>query len=437
MTAAALPDDGPLPDEVDVVVVGAGPSGSATAHHLARRGRRVLLLEKTGFPREKVCGDGLTPRAVAALADLGVDTAATDGWARNAGLRVVSGGRAVEVPWPEHSRFPSYGLTRTRADLDGLLADRAAAAGADLRVRTPVVGPLRDERTGRVAGVLAEPRDPDGRPLGPPRPVRARVVVAADGAASRLSGAVGRPRRPDRPIGVAVRTYHGGPGDDDPWLETWLEVPDGDRLLPGYAWVFGLGDGTRNVGIGLLDASAAGAADARGLLRGWTASLPADRELDEGTRTAPVRGAALAMGLNRTPHYARGLLLVGDAGGLVNPFNGEGISYALESGALAADAVDDALTRPRAEGREAALHRYPRRLAEEYGGYYAAGRAFLRLIGDPRVMRAATTHGPRHPRALAFTVRVLANLTDAGRHGGPDRAVDAVVAALGRARRVT
>lgn len=413
MTAA-----GALPTEVDVLVVGAGPAGSAAAARLAAAGLSVLVCEKAVFPREKVCGDGLTPRAVRMLHELGVDTSV--GWQPNLGLRIVGGGRAVEVPWPAVPGYPAHGLTRTRADLDTLLADRARELGADVRHGVTVTAPVRDDRAGRVVGVRVRP----GR-AGEPQVIRSRVVVAADGGSSRTALAVGRHRRRDRPLGVAVRAYHRSARHDDPWLTTWLEVPapGTGRLLPGYGWAFGLGDGTVNVGIGLLDAAAAPGLDHRALLDAWLAGLPAEWDLGPGTREGAVGGAALPMGLNRCPHYADGLLLVGDAGGLVNPTNGEGIAYALESGVLAGAVVAEALGRPGATAREAVLRGYPDALAATYGGYYTLGRWFLRALRQPRVMALGARHGTHHPRALGATVRVLSNLTDPDAGGAVDRSL--------------
>jgi flavin-dependent dehydrogenase len=118
------------------------------------------------------------------------------------------------------------------------------------------------------------------------------------------------------------------------------------------------------------------------------------------------------MGFNRTPHYTRGLLLVGDSGGAVNPFNGEGIPYAMESGKFAAEAVVQALARPEGPERERALQAYPSRMADEWGSYYRIGALFVKLIGRPAVMRACTRHGLPHPALMRFVLKLLANLHD-------------------------
>ena len=153
---------------------------------------------------------------------------------------------------------------------------------------------------------------------------------------------MGLQKRDNRPLGVAVRTYYTSPRHDDDWLESWLELWDGEPgegdLLPGYGWIFGVGDGTVNVGLGILNTSKAFQnVDYKDLLVRWLDHTPEEWGLREPNRTQPIRGAALPMGFNRKPHYADGMLLVGDAGGMVNPFNGEGIAYAMESGEMAAE----------------------------------------------------------------------------------------------------
>ncbi len=415
-------DLSPTDRTADVVVVGAGPAGSTAAYHLAQSGLDVVVLEKTAFPREKVCGDGLTPRAVKALVALGIDTTPEAGWIRNHGLRIIGGGMRLELPWPELASFPDYGLVRPRLDFDDLLARHAQKAGARLYESTPVTGPVVDESTGRILGVRANSG-------GEEVVFRAPLVLAADGNSSRLSLAMGLQRREDRPMGVAVRTYFRSPRHDDDWLESWLELWDSSsgkrQLLPGYGWVFGVGDGTSNVGLGILNTSKAfGNVDYKQLLHRWVASMPPEWGYVEENQTGPVRGAALPMGFNRQPHYANGMLLLGDAGGMVNPFNGEGIAYAMESASLAAEVVVQALARPEGAARELALAGYPQALKAAYGGYYTLGRAFVKLIGNPHVMALATRHGLPHPMLMRFTLKLLANLTDPRGGDAMDRVVN-------------
>jgi menaquinone-9 beta-reductase len=416
-TPAAVQQDTSV-TEADVIVVGAGPAGSATAYHLAQAGLDVLLLEKTEFPREKVCGDGLTPRATKQLIKMGVDLDAP-GWIKNKGLRIIGGGVRLELPWPDLASYPDYGLVRTRMDFDQILAERAVAAGAKLRLNTTVTEPVLDDN-GRITGVIAKTPDGEARFSAP-------LVVAADGNSTRLSLAMGLRKRDDRPMGVAVRRYYTSPRHDDDYLESWLELWDGERLLPGYGWVFGVGDGTSNVGLGLLNTSESFKnVDYRGLLKSWLAGMPEEWGYQEDNATGPVRGAALPMGFNRTPHYTRGLLLVGDAGGMINPFNGEGIAYAMESAEMAAEVIVQALGRPTAAQRERALHDYPQVLKQAYGGYYTIGRLFVKAIGDPRVMKFATRHGLPHPTLMRFTLKLLANLTDPRGGDAMDRVINAM-----------
>jgi geranylgeranyl reductase family protein len=452
-------------EDADVIVVGAGPGGSTTAFHLARAGLDVVLLEKSSFPREKVCGDGLTPRAVRSLIDMGIDTtpagpalagprragaagalggpvgggqagqpgeldqlgqSVRPGWIRNRGLRIIGGGVRLELPWPELASFPDHGLVRTRLDFDEILVRHAQKAGARLREETNVTGPIVDERTGRVIGV--EAKAGRGRE---PVSFRAPLVIAADGNSARLALSRGVQRREDRPLGVAVRRYYRSPRTNDDFLESHLELwegkPNESRLLPGYGWIFGVGDGTSNVGLGILNTTPAfGNTDYKDLLRRWLAALPPEWGYTEENATGPMRGSALPMGFNRAPHYVDGMLLVGDAAGAVNPFNGEGIAYAMETGRIAAEVAVQALARAEGTSRELALRAYPRRLADGYGGYYTLGRLFVRAIGHPTVMRTAAKYGMPRPTLMRFTLKLMANLTDPRGGDALDRLINAM-----------
>lgn len=428
MTTHATPD-------ADVIVVGAGPGGSAAAYHLASRGVDVLLLEKTRFPREKVCGDGLTPRAVAQLLKMDVDTSESAGWIRNRGLRVVADDMAIELDWPALEDFPDYGLTRTRLDFDQILADRAVAAGASLQCGVKVAAPIFD-LAGRVCGVSATR---DGEQV----TYRAPLVIAADGVSGRLALALGLKRDEGRPMGVAVRQYYRSPAKhDDDYLESWLALrtaAEPDVLQPGYGWIFGLGDGRVNVGLGVLNSSEGyGKTDYRALLRDWLANTPEEWGLtDEANADGPVRGAALPMGFNRTPHYSRGLMLVGDSGGMVNPFNGEGIAYAIEAGEVAAKVVAEALKASNVPRREAMLRTYADRMDELWGSYYRMGGIFVHLIGRPAVMKLCTEHGLKRPALMRVVLKLLANLTDRPGRDAADRIVNGmriVTPRMGRAR---
>jgi flavin-dependent dehydrogenase len=224
-------------------------------------------------------------------------------------------------------------------------------------------------------------------------------------------------RRENRPMAVAVRAYYETPRHDDPWMESWLELWDGtpgeSNLLPGYGWIFGVGDGTANVGLGILNTSAAfQSVDYKDLLTRWLANTPEEWGFRDENLVGRIASAALPMGFNRKPHYTRGMLLVGDSGGMVNPFNGEGIDYALEAGHMASETIIQALSRPEGPARERVLEGYPAALDAAYGGYFTLARVFAKMIGNPTFMKQATKHGlPRHA-LMKFMLKLMANLTD-------------------------
>ena len=398
----------------DAIVVGGGPGGATAAYHLARRGRKVVVIDKAKFPREKVCGDGLTPRAVAALLRMEIDTEGPN-WARSDGLRIVGGGVRLELPWPELSDYPGFALVQTRLAFDSLLLDAARKAGAEIWEETEVTEAIADD--GVITGVRIGAN-------GDRAEVEAPVVIAGDGVASRFGMALGVRRLERRPMGVAVRTYFRSPRAEERYLESYLELWKGDDLLPGYGWIFPVPDGTVNVGLGLLNTSEHfGRVDYKKLLRDWAAALPAEWGLTPENQVGKIRSGSLPMGFNRQPLARPGMMLIGDAAGAVNPFNGEGIAYAMETAEIAAEVADAAI----ASGDPRALKAYPEQLRDAYEGYFILGRTFVRLIGSARVMRFLTVHGMKREWLMRFAFRILANLTEPRGGDASDRIINAMV----------
>lgn len=391
----------------DVVVVGAGPGGSSTAYHLATLGIDVLLIEKSTFPRDKVCGDGLTPAAVHELVLMGVDTSQ---WMRNCGLTVIGGGHRVQMGWPDQKSLPGYGLTCQRTILDETLARRAQHAGARLLEGVTVTGALRDN-SGRIIGVTA--RCGKGQ-TAQEITVHASLVVDAGGVSARLATSVGLEKKARRPMGVAARAYFRSPRGNEEWMESHLELWSGEPrrsdLLPGYGWIFPMGNGIVNVGLGSV-ASRAGATKLpyRQVFEQWTAHLPEEWGFTPDNQIGQLRSAALPMSFNRAPHYACGLVLVGDAGGMVSPFNGEGIAPAMKAGRIAAACIAQALSRSTRVGIDRAMSEYPEQLREEYGGYYQLGRIFVALIENPKIMHLCTTRGLPMPRLMKLVHKLLSD----------------------------
>ena len=413
-------------ERADVIVVGAGPAGSAAAYFLAEAGHDVVLVEKETFPRDKTCGDGLTPRAVKALHGLGLHDEAdgrADGWAVQRGLRMYGGGVTLDMPWPDLDDWPSHSVTATRSLLDQTLAEHAQKSGAVLWESTEVIGPVWvDETQQRVRGVRWQRKDPDGDVVATGE-VHAPVVIAADGVSSRFAVSLGLHRLEGRPMGVAVRAYYDSPRADMDMMEGFLDLYRGDQLLPGYGWIFPLADGVVNVGWGLLNTSSHfRRTNYRKTLDEWTLGMPAEWRISPETMVGKPRSAPLPMGHNRKPMTSKGVLLIGDAAGMVNPFNGEGISYAIEAAAFAAEAADAAIER----SSDLPLYAYPGRVTDEWGGYYTLGNRFVTVIGHPVVMRISTDYGMPRRALMNFVFRFMAHLVNARSVDATDRVINAL-----------
>jgi geranylgeranyl reductase family protein len=385
----------------DVLVVGGGPAGAAAGYWLAKAGHDVAIVERKQFPREKTCGDGLTPRAVSQLTDMGLLDRLDQDHHRYKGLRATGFGMSLELEWPSHPVYPSYGYVVRRRELDQMVAENAVKMGATLHQSTEAMAP-RLER-GLVRGATVKDKE-----TGLTRDIRARFVVVADGANSRFGRALGCSRTKAWPQGMAIRSYWESPLHAEPWIESALDVRDRNgNTLPGYGWIFPVGDGTVNVGVGLLSTFR----DYRDvntthLLSEYAATAPKYWELDADNPVCPATGGRLPMGGSVGPKVGPTYLVVGDAAGMVNPFNGEGIDYAYETARMAASVLGDALS----SNDPMALHQYSKLLEDEYGRYHKVARLFAKVIGQPALMSQLTRIGLHSRTLMEWVLRILANI---------------------------
>jgi geranylgeranyl reductase family protein len=413
----------PTVERHDVLVVGGGPGGASTAHWLAKAGHDVAFVERKDFPRDKTCGDGLTPRAVHQIAEMGLEPQlVANGHHRYDGLRAIAHGISLELKWPEHPVYPSYGYVVRRHDLDKLVADHAVATGATMHMGTEATAPIVEG--GLVRGAVVK-----HKASGEQREVRARYVVVADGANSRFGRALGAQRNRSYPQGMAIRGYYESPLHDDPWIESALDVRDRKgNSLPGYGWIFPVGDGTINVGIGLLSTFRDWkSVNTSHLMNEFAHTAPAYWGISPETATCEPTGGRLPMGGSVSPNVGPNWVMVGDAAGTINPFNGEGIDYAYETGRLAAGLIAESLE----TGDGMALQRYPDLLQAEYGLYFKVARVFAKVIGNPELLSRLTQVGMHSRTLMEWVLRIMANLLREDELG-PAEAVYKAVAQLAR-----
>jgi geranylgeranyl reductase family protein len=315
----------------EVVVVGAGPAGSSTAYFLARAGVDVLLVDRAEFPREKVCGDGLTPRALAVLNTMGVLPRVESAGFRADDVEVFSpDGRTTRARINVERGAPSYAVILPRITLDDMTREQAVAAGARF-----AGGVLIDELESDASGIVAR-----GKRGEESVHYRADLVVIATGASTSLLARSGiLARRPTAML--AARAYF----EQFPVTSRSVQLRFDGVPLPGYGWVFPLPGGAANVGAGYLPTRAGGVPTAKMALERWLARPAMRALLRHAEQRGAVKGYPLRVDFLKAPAIADRVVLVGEAAGLVNPLTGEGIDYALESGQLASEHIVEALRR--------------------------------------------------------------------------------------------
>jgi menaquinone-9 beta-reductase len=391
---------------VDLAVIGAGPAGAAAAMRAARSGASVVVFDKAPYGRDKVCGDGLTPRAVGAMEELKIDMSDAH---PIRGLRMIAGKQVRELDWPTTDRFPNHGAVWPRRRLDAALIDAAAESGADVVWETEAM-PVIDD--GRVVGVEAAGQR-----------VEAAMTVVACGPQGPVARMLGSERVPDEPFGLAIRTYAATPRHADAHLEACLSLRDEHGTpIPGYGWMFPAGDGTVNIGVGALSTMKGfRKLNLNTLLEAYRRVVQDDWDL--GPNLERPRAWRLPMSAAR--RHGPGWVAVGDAAGLVNPMNGEGIDYALESGMLAADLfLDDPASAPA---------RYDLQVGERFDGFLRTGRRFSFLVGHPWILRPGLRLSVSTDAIANITLAVMGNLVDNTTPGAAGRVMKVADKALGLA----
>jgi len=374
----------------DVAIIGGGPGGSAAAISAARAGLKVVLCEKGPHGRDKVCGDGLTPRAIGALDELGIDHSVAH---RIDGLRMIAGKKQRELSWPTTDRFPNHGAVWPRQRFDNHLLDVAIAAGADVRFGAEALPVIEN---GTVVGV-----ETNGEVL------RSSLVVLAAGAQGAAAKMLGAVRDPDETFGLAIRAYAPTPRHAERHLEACLSLRDEHGTpIPGYGWMFPAGDGTVNIGVGALSTMKGFKKLNLNTLLDQYAAIVRD-SWSLGDYVDKPRAWRLPMSCVR--RHGPGWVAIGDAAGFVNPMNGEGIDYALESGMLAVQCfVNDPATAPRS---------YDRLVGERFDSFLRTGRRFSFIIGHPWLLRPGLRVAVGTQAAADITLAVMGNLIDSSTPG--------------------
>ncbi|MBO6574727.1 MAG: geranylgeranyl reductase family protein [Rhodothermales bacterium] len=323
-------------ESFDAIVVGAGPGGATVSALLARKGQRVLVLDKSEFPRDKICGDGISGKSMDAIRELGLEDQLRTRESLGSWGVTFSGpyGDQVSIPFGKQLAGKiAPGFVCAREVFDQVLFDAALDAGAEIRLRTSVTGLLRDGD--RVTGVRYRTED---KQVGE---IHAPVVIGADGAYSIVARELGMDQLDEKHYVAAVRAYFDNvDGFTDGYF---IELHFVDEVIPGYFWIFPMAEGRANVGVGMLSAEIKKRDVKLKPLLDQMIAHPRFRErFRNATQLTPTKGWGLPVGSKPRTMAGDGWMLIGDAASLIDPFTGEGIGNAMVSGMKAAEWLERA-----------------------------------------------------------------------------------------------
>ena len=394
-------------NKCDVAIIGAGPAGAAAAIRAARGGAKVTVFEKALAGRDKVCGDGLTPRAVYALEQLEIDLSAAH---RIDGLRMVANDTRRELSWPQNGPFAPNGAVWPRRHLDSHLMVAAANAGAEILWQTEGTPLFGDDLS--VIGVETETTV-----------WKADLTVIATGAPGKVARMLGAQRSVNEPHGVAIRGYASSPRHAERLLEACLTLRDpNDTPIPGYGWLFPAGDGTVNIGVGALSTMKGYRnLNLNHLINSYRDLIREEWQLGDYLE----RPRAWRLPMSVQSRFGSGWVAIGDAAGLINPMNGEGIDYGLESGMLVADLF---LTDPASTPTN-----YDQIIGQRFDAFLRTGRRFSYLIGHPLILRSGLRLAVGTQAIANITLQVMGNLLDTNTSGAAQKVLRIADRGLGLA----
>ena len=384
----------------DVIVVGAGPAGSSAAHFLAKQGIDVLLLDKAQFPRDKTCGDGLTPRALAVLQDMGIyDRVAKLGFKINGVELHVGRGYSLKAPIPKDGKLPDHMLIAPRFEFDNIIRQAAIESGAKFESQVRVNSIEQDERGVEILASLGKKTVQ----------YKAQTIILAIGANVSLLNQLSILRKPPTMI-LAARGYFDGLNGLSDYVQAYFEgVP-----LPGYGWIFPISKTDANVGVGFWDpflpwqkppSSAAVA------MKNFLAHPKLQPMMHGATATTPIKGYPLRIDFATAPTNQQRILLVGETAGLVSPLTGEGIDFALESGKIAAEFLGESFEI--GDLSNARLAGYDKLLRGHFQRLFVFLSFIRRLYVNPILIQRFIWATERNPELKDSFVKIMMSEADA------------------------